>query len=470
VIVPVISALSLGLCLLALLVVRGRPAIVQLAVDLVSLGILSLVLARAHAGPITTTTAGESISWMGAIAVGWWLFACRATVSLLRALLRHDKRSREMRLFSDLLSAGIYLATTLAVLGLVFRLPIGGLVATSGLVAIVLGLALQSTLADVFAGIAVGVEQPFRVGDRIRLSDGVEGRVEQMNWRSIRLRTDQDDLAVIPNSAIAKAQIVNRSSPTERGMVRAEFTAPATADPDRVFELIRMATMLVPDVLPDPESSTLLLRVGERTNSYVVSFTVADTARAPQARSEVLRHARRQMEASGLVAGASPDCGGRLLREATLFESLAEDQLRTIERAMGQRRLVTGETLFEQGASEAMLYFLAEGVIEITRACEGVTEPLGRIGAGDYVGEIGLLTGSPRIATATALTDVRVYVLAKPALDPLILDNEAVAKAFEASVRRSRSRYSRSQAAAQMEDIGRADDLLARIVHFFSRS
>jgi len=466
----VTSALVIGTCLLGLFIVRGRSVRAQLAVDAAALTALSLALARDHAGPVISTTAVGAEPWDRALAIAWWLFACRAAVSLLRAILRHDRRSREMRLFSDLLGAGIYLAAALAVVGLVLRLPIGGLLATSGLVAIVVGLALQSTLADVFAGIAVGVEQPFRVGDRIRLSDGVEGRVEQMNWRSIRLRTDLGDLAAIPNSTIAKAEIVNRSSPTERGTVRAELTAPADADPDRVFELVRMATMLVPEVLADPAPTTLLTRVGERTNAYLISFMVGDTARAAQAKSEVLRHARKQMSSNGMVPGTSNDCGSRLLREAVIFESLTDDQFSALERELTQRRLAAGQVLFEQGASEALLYFVAEGVIEIARTCDGVHEVLGRIGAGDHVGEIGLLTGAPRIATATALTDSRVYVLDKCALDSMLAGSEELAHALDASVRRSRMIYTRAKAAVLSEDAGKPGDLLARIRLFFSRA
>lgn len=467
------SALVLGACLLGLVIVRRRPPRIQFGVDVASLVALSLALWHDGQSPlllsaVPVATAGGL--WLRALAVGWWLFACRAAVSLTRAVLGHDQRSRETRLFSDLLAAGIYVAAALLVLELVFKLPIGGLVATSGLIAIVVGLALQNTLADVFAGIAVGLEQPFRVGDRVRLSDGTEGRVEQMNWRSIRLRTDQDDLAVIPNSTIAKAEIVNRSSPTERGMVRAELVAAAAADPDRVFQVLRTAVMLTPGTLPEPGPFTLLLRLGERTNGYAVIFAVADTGRSASARSEVLRHARKEMSTSGMVPGSSAECGGRLLREATLFESLSEDQLGALEAALRLRRLSPGETMFAQGSSEPVLYLIAAGVIEISRTISDVTSTLGRIGAGEYIGEIGLLTGAPRVVEATAVTEARVYTLDKAALDPLLADSDELAHAFERSVRRGRSLLARSPADAMGEDPGSAGDLLARIRRFFART
>jgi len=137
---------------------------------------------------------------------------------------------------------------------------------------------------------------------------------------------------------------------------------------------------------------------------------------------------------------------------------------------MKQRRIAAGELLFAQGACEASLYFVAEGVIEITRTSDGEDTVVGRLGAGDHVGEISLLTGMPRVATATALTDARLYVIDKASMDPILCGNEEVARALEDSVKRSRNRYTRSQVAVRSEEIGRSEDLLRRIVQFFSRA
>jgi hypothetical protein len=83
--------------------------------------------------------------------------------------------------------------------------PIEGLLATSGIVALVLGLALQSTLADLFSGIALDIEDPFGAGDRITVDGGNEGQVIEINWRATRIRNRSGDTTVIPNSQIAKS-------------------------------------------------------------------------------------------------------------------------------------------------------------------------------------------------------------------------------------------------------------------------
>ena len=199
--------------------------------------------------------AGNEAAWLRALAVLWWLIGARVVVTVLALLKARDSRARQARLFSDLLAAAIYLTVVLIVLNSVLDLPVNGLLATSGVIAIVLGLALQNTLADVFSGIAVGLEQPFHVGDRVSLGDHVEGVVVQMNWRAIRIQTDGNDLATIPNSVAAKAQIINRSVPTARRAASVDITVASPFPPDVLIELLRQALLLCPGVLPDPAPS-----------------------------------------------------------------------------------------------------------------------------------------------------------------------------------------------------------------------
>jgi hypothetical protein len=220
----------------------------------------------------------------------------------------------------------------------------------------------------------------------------------------------------------------------------------------------------------EPGPTTLLLRVGERTSAYAVTFRVTDTAHASRARSDFLRYARRQLITDGSTPGSSADSGGRLLREATLFESLDESQLTQLEGELQTKRLLAGETLFEEGASEPLLYFIARGVVELSRMVDGREQGLGRIGAGEYIGEMSLLTGSARMATAKAMTDARVYFLEKTALHPLLEGNEELVYAFERSIRKGRAMLARNPAIAQAEGLSAPGEIFGRIVRFFKRS
>jgi len=248
-------------------------------------------------------------------------------------------------------------------------------------VAIVLGLALQNTLADVFAGIAFGIEAPFNVGDRMSLGDSIEGTVVQMNWRSIRILTDGDDVAIVPNSVVAKSAIVNRSFPTRVRSAFIELSCPASSSPERVTDTLQQATLLCPTILPVPQPGAVLTRLGPTKSRYKVTFSVSDTEHLSTTKDLLLRHARRQLYYSGLYfplaakdvrivddgTGRLPHAVQPLLLDITLFEALDAEQLAELAVHLKPRSLEPGEVLFAQGGTEATLFIVVSGVLKITQ-------------------------------------------------------------------------------------------------------
>lgn len=136
---------------------------------------------------IAGETDGFAIYMGTAARVLWWVHLAWATIGFIRLYIVLDRRPQEARVIQDLIVVGVYLGVTLSIVGFVFGAPIGTLVATSGVGAIILGLALQNTLGDLFSGIALTLGRPFSIGDWIQLADGTEGRVIQNNWRSTQV-------------------------------------------------------------------------------------------------------------------------------------------------------------------------------------------------------------------------------------------------------------------------------------------
>jgi len=458
---------------------------IRFVFDIVCLAALSMVLYQHGATPFSqpaVASPGISTIWFQVITVAWWLLGARAVVAVLYFTLRHDRRSREAKLFVDLVAAAVYISTVLIVLKSVLALPIGGLLATSSIVAIVLGLALQSTLADVFSGVAVGIEGPFQVGDRISLGEDIEGQVVEMNWRSIRVQTDGADMAIIPNSVMAKLQIVNRSVPSRLRSVSVQLWCPAAADPDRVIDVLQQATMLCPSLLETPPPSVTLTRAGPRWSSYAVAFSVADTRLVTATRSLMLRHARKQLYHAGLLGyrpkRSSQPSGERMhsrilpawqiLGELALFDCLQPAQIEELALRVDTRLLEPDELLFSQGAADATLYVVASGILEVTQETEAAgTVALGCLGAGEYLGEIGLLTGAAHAATARARTHCCIYQLSREAIEPLLTANAEMAAAFDKSARRGLDLLHRSVAVRATENVGASSQLLQRIRSFF---
>ncbi len=407
--------------------------------------------------------------WIRALSVIWWLGAARLVVTLFSALVARGRRARSERLFTDLAQAAVYLTAILFVLNSVLDLPIKGLLATSGVIAVVLGLALQNTLADVFAGIAVGVEKPFDVGDQVCLGDHVEGVVVQLNWRSVRVQQGGSDLAIIPNSVVAKGQIINRSKPTNRRTGSVTIAIDSPLAPEALIALIRQALLLCPDLLPNPAPAIHLTRLDANGMVFTISFSVATTPELENATSLVLRQISRSLRFAGARTGEAPDVP-RVLAELAIFDSLNKEQIAGLAANIVARNLNPGEIMFGEGSRATSLFVIQTGVLEVARwAGTSKASELGHIGPGEYIGEISLFTGNTRRVTVTALTACRVLELPRDAIESLVHTNPAISEALERSVRRGLAHLDRDEAARSAHPKEQEYQLLDRIRAFFGR-
>jgi len=477
----------LGFVIVSYIALRPFSSRVRNLFDFVCFVGATFILFRHQTPPLpgNAGAANATSLWLHAVAGIWWLLGARVLVALMSFTLNRNRRWREARLFPDLTAAAIYTAAVLVVLISVLALPIGGLLATSGVLAIVLGLALQNTLADVFAGIAFGIEAPFNVGDRISLGDKTEGTVVQMNWRSIRILTDGDDVAIVPNSVVAKSDIVNRSFPTRVRSAFIELSCPATSNPERVIDTHQQATLLCPPILPVPVSSAVLTRLGSKESRYRVSFSVSDTEHLSTTKDLLLRHARRQLYYSGLyfpraaqdIRTPDEDTGPPfpvlpfpvlpLLQDIILFEALEAEQLAELATHVRPRSLEPGEVLFAQGGTEATLFIVISGILEISQHSEfSGQQTVGFIGAGDYIGEVSLLTGASYAAAATARTHCKLFGLDCHVIKRLLAANSDLYAEFDRSARRGLEILNRGVAVRATDESAR-QSLLHRIRAFF---
>jgi small-conductance mechanosensitive channel len=119
-------------------------------------------------------------------------------------------------LLVDLVGLGIYAVAVAAIVGWVFQQPLTGFWATSGVLGVVLGFALRDMVLDLFTGVAVNIDQPYRLADWIELrilGQAYVGRVVEMNWRTTCLETEEHNIVVVPNSLLAPAVVTNYGAP-----------------------------------------------------------------------------------------------------------------------------------------------------------------------------------------------------------------------------------------------------------------
>ncbi|HEU0154540.1 MAG TPA: mechanosensitive ion channel family protein [Stellaceae bacterium] len=401
--------------------------------------VLTIVLLRAGVvpyRPLVITGAPLSDAVRAVLKIAWWFWAAWFVVGFLRAFVVTERRPREGKLIQDLLAGLVYLAAFFAVIAYVFDLPIQGLLATSGAVAIILGLALQSTLSDVFSGIVLNFSRPYRPGDWISIDGGTDGRVVEMNWRATHVLTARRDLAIVPNSAIAKAKIVNSSSPTDVHGMTVTVALDAATPPARGAEILEHAVLNSRLVLAAPASSIVVKAITATATEFEITVFVEELREASRAQNELFDLISRHLAAAGIALAPSqsqlypppPGAGADLPRTAAeravdlvaMFASLTAAERRTLAAKSVRKHYDPDEVLLTPGTVLGSLFVIGAGVVSLTAVVsEGEIEFL-RIGPGDHFGEMGMLTGSPAEATLKALVPVVTYELAKDDLAPIL--------------------------------------------------
>jgi small-conductance mechanosensitive channel len=370
----------------------------------------------------------------GALKVAWWLWAAWFVVGFLRAFVIVEHRPREGKLLQDLMAGVIYLAAIFAIVAYVFDLKIQGLLATSGVAAIILGLALQSTLNDVFSGVVLSFSRPYRPGDWISIDGGTDGRVIEMNWRATHVLTARRDLAIVPNSTIVKSKIVNVSSPSGLHGVTITVQVDARAPPATATQILEHSTLNCRLIVATPAPSVTIKTINASFTEFEITFFVEDLASSTRAQNQLFDLIFRHLAVAGIdlaadqsqAAGAAGDPARRstgterLLELVAIFASLTSDERKAIAAKLKQKSYDEGEILVQPGTLLHSLFIVGSGVLSFSREeSEGEIEML-RIGPGDHFGEIGMLTGAPATARIKALIPSTVYELAKDDLSPIV--------------------------------------------------
>jgi len=239
------------------------------------------------------TTGGGPHLPLELIGVVWWILGAWLFKSLLDLVLRRtffpdNDEPHARRLFADLESGLIYVLAIVGIVGTVFKQPVSTFLATSGVLAIVLGLALQNTLGDVLAGLAINIERPFRAGDWITLANQVSGQVLQVNWRATRLRTWSHDMVVIPNSIASKAIVTNHSRPKGPHRCTIGLSVDLEVAPSRVIKALKAAATGSPHLVHGTIPQVYARAFSDSLVDYELAFAIDSFAVSPGAKSEML--------------------------------------------------------------------------------------------------------------------------------------------------------------------------------------
>jgi small-conductance mechanosensitive channel/CRP-like cAMP-binding protein len=371
---------------------------------------------------------------VAALELVWWLAGAWLAAGFMRAFIVLSRRPRESKLGQDLLAALIYLAAAFAIVAYVFDLPVKGLLATSGALAIIIGLALQSSLGDLFSGIVLDIARPYRVGDWIVLDGTTQGKVIETNWRATHILTGAQDVAIVPNSVIAKSKVVNCSSPTEIHGASLRVKLEPVLTPAAGCNLLGEVLLGSVHILRTPPPGVTVVDVSAEMIEFELSYSVAEIGVVDRARNELFNRIHRATAAAGVrfaprLAGALPQSVGddghqavpdRLIAGISLFSSLTADEKVELASQMERKAYRAGDVVAATGTVLQALTIVSYGVLAGSTEEEGEMIEVIRLAPGDFFGELGVLAGEPLHGEIVALTRAVTYEIPQSALTPLL--------------------------------------------------
>jgi small-conductance mechanosensitive channel len=290
---------------------------------------------------------------------------------------------------------------------------------TSTAVAALVGFGLQEQLANAFAGLAIQLEKPFRVGHWITV-DGHEGRVAEVTWRATKIRTKAGNFVVLPNNMVSQAAISNYSEPAAPTRVQVDVGASYLVPPNEVVDAIQTAMRRVPRILTVPEPDVLFSEFGDSALIYHARFWIDDFGIDLLIKHDVrtaiyYEFHRRDIEIPWPITVEykrldvpkdTPEIRAgyqRALAAVSVLAPLPEEAHHALAQAARPRLFGEGEVIVREGEAGSSMFVVRDGRVSISVGPDGrevaVTE------AGGYFGEMSLLTGDQRSATVTAKTD-----------------------------------------------------------------
>jgi len=217
----------------------------------------------------------------------WLSFGMRLSVVVLRWMAGKEGRFKAIQpvtqpLF-EIAAKLVLVGSALYLVLITWGVNVTGWLASAGIVGIAVGFAARDTLANLFAGVSIVVDRPYRIGDYIRLSDAERGRVSRIGLRSTRILTHDDVEITVPNSVIANSKVVNESRPAGPSRMHLPVGVAYGADLDVVRKTLVEAAQSVAEVSNDPAPRARLIKFGDSS----VDFEVLCWVENPKLRGQV---------------------------------------------------------------------------------------------------------------------------------------------------------------------------------------
>lgn len=399
-----------------------------------------------------------------------WIFGGMLIDSLFKAVVLQRlflrlKGREAPRLLANLFSALVQVVVVVGIIAVAFNESVTSLVATSGLVTIIIGIALRELIADFFSGLAINIERPYDIGDWLEVERNLVAKVIEINWRATRLLTQSHKLIVVPNRLLAAKTLVNFSAPDPKYREKISLVLGNEHDPKRIENILHAAVLATPETLSGEPHRIRIDGFNERGTIWEVKFWIDGYAKRVPAVHNVCANIVTFLRAAGVEVPYSRleslNLGQslaelhessrernvrRVLERIELLSAFTSQELDHLESVLKERRLAGKQVVVRENEVGDSMFILVEGLLEASREeDEESSTVVGRIQPGEVFGEMSLLTGAPRQATVTALLPSVALELTADEVRQLLTHRPALAE----SLGHIMDRRSRATAAAR---------------------
>jgi small-conductance mechanosensitive channel len=354
---------------------------------------------------------------------------------------------------------------------------LGSLVTTSAILTAVIAFAMQDTLGNALGGLAIQLDHSVQVGDWIKVDD-LTGRVRDIRWRTTLIETRNWETVLIPNSALMKGRvsILGRRDGTAPAWRRIlSFMVDPGVPPARVIAIVEdeMRELAIANVARSPAPSCVLCAFEQGNLRYQLRYFLTDFLEDDSTDSMVRVHLFASLQRAGIriaepqhtVHAIQRDEAHaetvkkreltrrlQVLNAVPVFAGLAEGEKADIAERLQYAPFARGDVITKQGNTAHWLYLLAFGEAEVLYEPPGAApQRIGAVKAGQFFGEMALVSGEARSATVVAKTDVECYRLDRNAFQELIASRPEISAEIRGVI------------GARKPDLEQARDAFARV-------
>ncbi|MEW5951802.1 MAG: mechanosensitive ion channel [Elusimicrobia bacterium] len=397
----------------------------------------------------------------------------------------------------DMALAVSYILSSFIVLS-AYGANLSGILATSAVLTGVVAFSIQDTLSNIIGGTVIHLENSFKPGDMIEI-DGKQGILKELRWRYASLETLDGDLLIIPNIMLMKG-VVNVMGKAAGNIRFREvvFNVFYDVPPGKIIKIIEDAFVKNPpkNVSPNPKPYCALKEFQPNCAVYSLRYYLSDLYSPGRTDSDVrikiyYALAREGIELfvpnrSVVTSEAAKEFRENkenqehskrvsALKSVDIFKPLNEEELKSLASSLEISPFHKGEIIMNQGESADSFYIICSGQVDIILSSSSNSfenKVIKTLGSGDFFGEMGLLTGEPRTATAVSNDETLCYRISKKGFSSIISSRPQIAESVAEILAGRKSEL--SQAKEKMKNgetisaYGEKKNILSKIRNFFN--